>query len=83
VSPEQLGIIGTIVVPVLALLVKVWFEVRSIHHLVNSRMTELLELTRASSRAAGKLEGTDASRPIGIPESPQSPHTRPPANDRS
>lgn len=32
------------------------------HDIVNSRMTELLSLTRASSRAEGKLEGQAESR---------------------
>jgi hypothetical protein len=43
------GLIGAIV----ALAV----QVRAYHHAVNSRMDELLELTRASSHAAGLEEG--------------------------
>lgn len=34
-------------------------EIRQVHHLVNSRMTELLELTRESSVARGRLQGHD------------------------
>jgi hypothetical protein len=46
-----------------------WFkllaEQRRTHDLVNSRMTELLELTRRSSYAAGRLD----------PPSGENPHT--------
>ena len=38
------------------------------HELVNSRMTELLELTRKSSMAQGRLAGPEAT-----PETPSSP----------
>lgn len=33
-----------------------WLQTRKIHTLVNSRLTELLQLTRDSSKAEGKLE---------------------------
>jgi putative effector of murein hydrolase len=38
-------------------------QVRAYHHAVNSRMDELLNLTRASSHAAGVVEGQQ-SQPV-------------------
>jgi hypothetical protein len=37
-------------------------EVRGVHTLVNSRMTELLDVTRSSSLAEGKLTGRDTDK---------------------
>jgi hypothetical protein len=39
---------------------KLLAEIHSTHKLVNSRMTELLELTRRSSRAEGRLAGRES-----------------------
>jgi hypothetical protein len=56
VSPEvQVALIG-LMAAAIGGLVRVWIEIRSIHTLVNSRMTELLELTRQSSHALGVLD---------------------------
>jgi len=34
-----------------------WLQSRKTHLMVNSRLTELLELTRTSAKAEGRLEG--------------------------
>jgi hypothetical protein len=68
-SPEQLLALMGIVTSVLGLLVKVWFEVRSVHHLVNSRMTELLALTKESASAAGALAQRESDQSDGQPQS--------------
>ena len=36
-----------------------WLQSRKTHLLVNSRLTELLELTRKAAKAEGKLEAVD------------------------
>jgi hypothetical protein len=41
-------------------------QARQTHALVNSRMTELLELTRSASRAEGQLSATVGDSPTGI-----------------
>lgn len=38
--------------------------VKDIHTDINSRMTELLNLTRSSAKAEGKLEGPDVNRTV-------------------
>jgi hypothetical protein len=41
-----------------------WFNYKAtsgVHQLVNSRMTELLELTRRAARAEGHLEASEAA----------------------
>jgi hypothetical protein len=57
VTPSELtalvGALTALIVAVGALLV----QVRQLHGLVNSRMGELLELTRRASLAEGKLAG--------------------------
>jgi len=37
-----------------------WMQSRKTHRLVNSRLTELLNLTRESAKAEGRLEGESA-----------------------
>lgn len=39
-----------------------WLQARKTHVAVNSRLTELLELTRRSSKAEGVLEGKELPR---------------------
>lgn len=39
-----------------------YVQIAKTHRLVNSRMSELLELTRTASRAEGQLAGPDADR---------------------
>ena len=39
-------------------------EYKQLHIKINSRMDELLDLTKASSRAEGILEGKEGKRPI-------------------
>jgi len=56
VSPEQLVAVLGALATLLIAVGRLWVEVRGIHQLVNSRMTELLELTRTSARAQGALD---------------------------
>ena len=61
-SPEQLvAVVGALATIAIAL-VRLYGEIRSVHHLVNSRMTELLDLTRKAARAQGVLDA-DQGRP--------------------
>lgn len=39
----------------------VWIKLESLHHQVNSRMDQLLELTATSSEALGQKKAADAS----------------------
>lgn len=48
---------GLIIVAVIT-----FFGNRQLHSLVNSRMTELLELTRRSSKAEGQIQGAEIER---------------------
>ncbi len=58
-----IGSIATALVLVIAAVGRVLVQVQATHNLVNSRMTELLELTRTSARAEGKLESaTDSDK---------------------
>jgi hypothetical protein len=52
----QLAAVLTGLAAVLVGLAQVIRELRSYHRAVNSRMDELLELTKTSSRAEGRLE---------------------------
>jgi hypothetical protein len=56
-----LGAITALVVAVAGLI----FQVRQTHALVNSRMTELVELTRKSAFARGKLEAGEEPHGLG------------------
>jgi hypothetical protein len=64
VNPDQWIALAGALCTVLIAVARLIHEVRKTHDLVNSRMTELLELTRSSSRAQGKLEGPDAKKPL-------------------
>jgi len=60
VTPEQFVAILTALTALVGAMVAVLRQVHQTHALVNSRMEELLALTRTSSRAEGRLEGPDA-----------------------
>ena len=61
-SPEQLvAVVGALATIAIAL-VRLYGEIRSVHHLVNSRMTELLDLTRQAARAQGVLDAGQEPR---------------------
>jgi len=62
---QFIALVGA-VAGLIALVLKTWLEVRKVHTLVNSRMTELLELTRVAARAAGVKEG---EHPLTLPPS--------------
>jgi hypothetical protein len=63
VSPEQLVAIIVALTGLLGAVLAVYRQVLSTHQLVNSRMTELLELTRTSAIAEGKLDQPGGSLP--------------------
>jgi hypothetical protein len=79
ISVEQyvalLGAVTALVVAVGAILV----QLRQLHTLTNSRMSELLELTRKASEAEGFLAGTrhETTRPLasGGPLPPPDAHS--------
>ena len=75
-SQIAIAVIGSITAIVLAYL-KLQGEIRATHKLVNSRMDELLELTRVSSEAAGRLSAVegrqDALDVPGVVEHPEKP----------
>jgi hypothetical protein len=54
VSWEELAALVTAVAVLLGAIGQVWGQSRATHRLVNSRMDELLRLTRSSSIAEGK-----------------------------
>lgn len=60
-TPEQfatvIGALTALIIAVTGALV----QLQRTHNLVNSRMTQLLELTQAAGLAQGKLEGPTAS----------------------
>jgi hypothetical protein len=59
-SDDWVKIIGALAggsVLVISAFVRLELAVRDTHRLVNSRMTELLDITKASALAQGKLEG--------------------------
>lgn len=62
-SPEQWLALAVAMASVLASFVGILSEVRKTHQLVNSRMDELLRITRTSSFAQGKLEGPSDGPP--------------------
>ena len=57
--------IGFIIVsiPIVAALLNLAARIQSIHLALNSRLTELLEISKASSHAKGLAEGRQESRP--------------------
>jgi len=76
----QLATVLTAFASVLVALGVLIREVRQYHHVVNSRMDELLELTAKSSLAEGKLAGPDVESGISpqglIGDSPPSTRWR-------
>ncbi len=54
-----LGALFAFFAAVLGSFLVLWREVRGVHTLVNSRMGELLELTRKAAHAAGIMEAED------------------------
>lgn len=76
-TPEQfVAIIGALTALIIAV-TAAWVQLRATHQLVNGRMQELLQLTRDSSKAEGKLEGPAA--PSSGASSNPVPSTPPPA----
>ena len=67
VASATVAIIGALTALVIAV-TRLNSRVQETHELVNSRMTELLELTRASSLAEGKLNAAD--KPLRNPPDP-------------
>jgi len=63
VSPEQLVTVFGALATMTVAIVRLWIELRAVHGLINSRMTELLELTRKAARAQGALDADTAHRP--------------------
>jgi len=59
-TPVTATILGLIVPSVLALIAMIQ---QQMHLAMNSRLTELLELTEKASRAEGKLEGPSVREP--------------------
>jgi hypothetical protein len=43
-------------------LILIWKEIRGVHIAINSRMDELLELTRKTAHEAGVAEGEEGKR---------------------
>lgn len=60
-SQIAIAVIGSITAIVLAYL-KLQGEIRATHKLVNSRMDELLELTRVAALAAGRLDAVESRK---------------------
>ena len=76
ITPEIIAAIGVAIVavlgasvPVIVALQKLNTKVTETHNMVNSRMDEMLELTRTSSEAKGKLLGPDLPPPVDPPPS--------------
>jgi len=61
-----IGALTALIVAVTAALV----QLRQTHELVNSRMTELLEVTRGAARAEGKLDAESHKTRGETPHSP-------------
>jgi hypothetical protein len=55
-----IGAVGAIIAALIAGFALV--QTRATHQLINSRMTELLDLTKTAARAEGKAEGEQAQR---------------------
>jgi len=53
VGPAELAAVLTATAALVVAVTRLWIAIREVHDLVNSRMTELLELTRKASRAEG------------------------------
>jgi hypothetical protein len=65
VTTEQVIALLVALTGLIAALTRLFVQVRQTHQLINSRMDQLLELTRASALAAGRLEGV-ASQASGV-----------------
>jgi hypothetical protein len=76
-TPEQLAAILGSAASLLAALLAIYRQTRITHELVNSRLTELLALTRRASLAEGRLQGPegppDQKGPSGAPMAPEGP----------
>ena len=57
-----IGMVGVVMVALIGLLGAVLAQTKATHKLINSRMTELLELTRTASRAEGVAAGEQSQR---------------------
>ena len=53
----------TAIAVLIASLLGVWQQLRKTHELVNSRMTELVELTRRAALAEGRLSQRESDKP--------------------
>jgi hypothetical protein len=62
-TPEQVVAIITALVALLGAVTAVIVQLRNLHTLVNSRMTQLLDLTQTSARAQGQLDATGGISP--------------------
>lgn len=66
---------------------KMWVDIQGVHKLVNSRMTELLELTRVAAVARGRLDVREVGQDrVDVPSSVQAledPGHRAPEESRS
>ena len=60
VSFEQ--IVGSCLAIILAVMPAILFKISQLHVMVNSRLTQLLEATRAAARSEGIVEGRDNVR---------------------
>ena len=58
-GPGELAAVITAIAVLVAAVTRLYIAVPDVHDLVNSRMTELLELTRTASHAEGVKEGHD------------------------
>ena len=66
-TPEGVAALLVGAAALIGSLLGVWREVRQLHHLVNSRMTDLVNLTRAASLAEGRLAGERDEAPPMAP----------------
>jgi hypothetical protein len=57
-----IGLLGVVLVALIGLLTAVLVQAKATHKLINSRMTEMLELTRVAYRAEGVAAGEQAQR---------------------
>jgi hypothetical protein len=62
-SPEQFSGLLTAIAVLIASLLGVWQQLRKTHELVNSRMTELVDLTRRAALAEGRLSQKESDKP--------------------
>ncbi len=60
ISFEQ--IVGSCLAIILTVMPAILFKISQLHVMVNSRLTQLLEVTRAAARSEGIVEGRDNVR---------------------